>query len=55
MEYVKSNQDVLGLSEDQCEECNGTGSRLSLDLDSELVPCEWCDGTGQALSLDATQ
>ncbi|MBF0454455.1 MAG: hypothetical protein HQL72_06510 [Magnetococcales bacterium] len=52
MEQGLSTQDLLGLQEGECEECNGTGTRLSLDLDTELVPCEWCQGSGDARSLE---
>jgi hypothetical protein len=48
MERSKSTTDILGLKDDECEECNGTGTRLSLDLDTELIPCEWCAGTGSS-------
>jgi hypothetical protein len=51
MERVKSTVDIIGLQETECEECNGTGTRLSLDLDTELVACEWCQGTGGATPL----
>jgi hypothetical protein len=52
MERNMNTKDILGLQEEECEECNGTGTRLSLDLDTELVPCEWCDGTGRATPLE---
>lgn len=44
-----SLRDVVGLQEEICEECNGTGMRLSLDLEDEFVPCEWCDGQGMVV------
>ncbi|MBF0380116.1 MAG: hypothetical protein HQL69_03805 [Magnetococcales bacterium] len=51
MEQGISTKDILGLQSEECEECNGTGTRLSLDLDSELLPCEWCHGSGKAAPL----
>ncbi|MBF0445676.1 MAG: hypothetical protein HQL68_08800 [Magnetococcales bacterium] len=52
MEHGISTKYILGLQDEECEECNGTGTRLSLDLDSELMPCEWCHGSGKAISLE---
>ncbi|MBF0447840.1 MAG: hypothetical protein HQL67_06530 [Magnetococcales bacterium] len=53
MEASFSNKDVLGLQEGICEECNGTGKRLSLDLDEEFLDCDWCCGTGNMMPLES--
>ncbi|MBF0357805.1 MAG: hypothetical protein HQL70_04300 [Magnetococcales bacterium] len=53
MERGKSTREIIGLQETECEECNGTGTRLSLDLEAELMPCDWCGGTGKATHLES--
>lgn len=47
------NRDILGLQEESCEECGGTGKVFSLDAATDaMLKCTWCHGSGQVAELD---